>query len=99
MPSTQVTVSPFLALLNLFFIKEWWAHVIEAPEEIKIIVLRRGTFIGLNLMIEIGGHACPISMLGLKEKWKNLQKKEEKNIISETINKIIPIFNPLITSW
>lgn len=60
--------NPFLALLYSFFIREWCAQVIEAPEEIKIIVLRSGTLIGLKLTIEIGGHICPISMFGLNEK-------------------------------
>lgn len=36
----------------------------------------------------------PISTLGDKLEAKNAQKKEKKNITSETINKIIPKRNP-----
>ena len=32
----------------------------------------------------------PISILGERDIWKNVQKKEKKNKISDTINKIIP---------
>lgn len=87
-----------LVFLKSFFKREWCAHVIEAPEEIKIMVFNRGTLIGLNLLIETGGQDCPSSTLGLREKAKNLQKKDKKNIISEVINKIIPIFKPFKTS-
>jgi hypothetical protein len=44
-----------------------------------------------------GGHIDPISIVGAKLEWKKAQKKEKKNIISEIINKIIPIFNPICT--
>lgn len=84
--------------LKLLFNIEWWAHVIDTPEVIKIIVFKRGTLIGLNLVILTGGHICPSSILGLKEKWKNLQKKEKKNIISDVMKRIIPIFKPFKTS-
>lgn len=97
-PNIQVMVNPVLQFFNIFELREWCAHVTDAPEEIKIIVFNKGTFKGLNLVIEIGGHTWPNSTLGLKEKWKNLQKNEEKNITSDVINKIIPIFKPLITS-
>lgn len=97
-PKIHVMVNPFLAFLKLLFSKEWCAQVIEAPDEIRIIVFNKGTLIGLKLTTDTGGHVCPSSILGLKEKWKNLQKKEEKNIISDVMNKIIPNFKPLITS-
>ena len=63
-----------------------------------MIVFNRGTLIGLNLLIETGGQAWPSSMFGLREKWKNLQKKDEKNITSEVIKRIIPSFSPVNTS-
>jgi len=44
-----------LDLNRLFFIIRWWAHVIENPDLIKIIVFSRGTLIGLNVSIEFGG--------------------------------------------
>ena len=98
MPNSQVIERPNLVFLKLFFNKEWWAQVMDTPEETKIIVLRRGTLIGLNLIIDRGGHIWPSSMLGLNEKWKKDQKKDKKNIISDVINKIIPNFNPFITN-
>lgn len=62
------------------------------------MVFSKGTFKGLNLVIDTGGQICPNSTLGLKEKWKKLQKNEEKNITSDVIKRIIPSFKPLITS-
>lgn len=48
-------------------------------------------------LIPIGGHIFPISNAGLMEKWKNVQKKDKKNITSDKINKSIPIFNKFFT--
>jgi len=65
-----------------------------------MMVLRRGTFIGLNIFTREGGHSCPISMVGLILEWKYAQKKEEKNSTSDRINRIIPAFSPVVTkSW
>ena len=60
-------------------------------------VLRRGTWKGLKAVIPVGGQWDPISMLGERLEWKNAQKNEMKKKISEIINRIIPIFRPLIT--
>lgn len=38
----------------------------------------------------MGGQILPISILGDRDIWKNLQKNEKKKKISEIINKIIP---------
>lgn len=48
-----------------------------------------------------GGQTPPNSILGARLLWKNIQKKERKNKISEVINKSIPKRNPFITlrSW
>lgn len=73
------------------------AHVIETPEDNKIIVFNRGMLIGLNGLIPIGGHCIPISIVGANLLWKNAQKKDEKNITSDIINKIIPHFILLTT--
>lgn len=43
-------------------------------------------------MIPVGGHFIPSSIVWANLMWKNLQKKDKKKKISETINKIIPIF-------
>lgn len=40
------------------------------PEEIRIIVFKRGISNGLNGLIPIGGHNWPISMEGAKDEWK-----------------------------
>ena len=47
-----------------FFISSLWVQVTEMPELTRMIVLRRGTFIGLNGLISWGGQFIPISMLG-----------------------------------
>ena len=67
------------------------------PEANKIIVLRRGTWIGLKGEIPEGGHCIPTSIVGERLLWKNAQKKEKKNKTSEVINKIIPHRIPFIT--
>lgn len=76
---------------------EWWDQVIVIPDEIKIIVFKRGMSRGLKGLIPKGGQDWPISILGEREEWKKAQKKEKKNKISEIINKIIPIRMPLYT--
>jgi hypothetical protein len=72
-------------------------HVIEIPDDSKIIVLSNGILIGLNVMILFGGHCAPISIVGDNLLWKNAQKKEEKNKISDKINNNIPHFIPIET--
>jgi hypothetical protein len=52
----------------------------------------------LNGTIPAGGQFIPISIAGESLLWKNAQKNERKKKISETINKIIPIFSPFITT-
>jgi len=49
-------------------------------------------------VIPIGGQQEPNSIAGARLLWKKAQKKEKKNIISETINKIIPIRRPRPTA-
>lgn len=73
-------------------------HVIDTPDEIKIIVFNSGTLIGLNDFIRRGGHICPMSMFGLIPAWKYDQKNLMKNKISDIINRTIPILILLITN-
>lgn len=49
---------------------EWWDHVTVNPEEIKIIVFKRGISKGLKGIIPKGGHVCPISIEGDNDEWK-----------------------------
>lgn len=53
---------------------------------------------GFKGSIPIGGHFIPISMAGERLLWKNAQKNDTKNRISDTINSIKPIFNPFTTT-
>jgi hypothetical protein len=53
-------------------------------------VFTKGTSKGLKLSIPFGGQIFPISTVGDILAAKNAQKKAKKNIISETINKIVP---------
>jgi len=62
-----------------------------------MIVFKRGIIRGLNLWIPIGGHIIPSSIDCVSLKWKNLQKKDKKNKISDVIKRIIPIFIPINT--
>ena len=75
-----------------------WETVTVKPEVSKIKVFIRGTPKGLNLLIPIGGHWQPSSILGDKLLWKKAQKKEKKNITSEIINNTIPQRNPKTTA-
>jgi len=76
----------------------WCAHVTVAPEVNNIIVFNKGTSHGLKAWIACGGQIDPISIVGAKLEWKNAQKKAKKNIISDTINKIIPYLKPVCTA-
>ena len=69
-----------------------------APLPSRTIVLRRGMENGLKVFREIGGHISPIETSGLREQWKNVQKKDAKKHTSLKINKIIPLFRPSLTS-
>lgn len=71
--------------------------MIEIPDVNKIIVFNSGIINGLNVLIPVGGHLNPNSMIWVNLKWKKLQKNEIKKSTSEIINKIIPIFIPLNT--
>jgi hypothetical protein len=72
--------------------------VTETPDEIRMIVFNKGTWIGQNILIPEGGQINPISIVGDNLLWKKAQKKEIKKKISEIINKIIPSFIP-VSTW
>jgi len=72
--------------------------VIETPEDRRIKVFRRGTWVALNGVIPKGGHVKPIYSVGESLLWKNAQKNEKKNKISEVMKRIIPHRSPLITT-
>lgn len=71
---------------------EKWAHVNVTPEDNKIMVFNKGIPKGSNVVILTGGHSILSSILGERLKWKKAQKKETKNMISETINNNLPLF-------
>jgi len=79
-------------------IKEWWAYVTVTPEDNKITVFNKGNSKGFIAWVPIGGHNVPISMLGDKALWKNVQKIAKKKRASETINNPTPKFKPLCTA-
>jgi hypothetical protein len=45
----------------------------------------------------VGGQVDPSSIVGDNLEWKNAQKNDMKNRISDTINRIIPHRRPLVT--
>lgn len=57
-------------------------------------VFRSGIWVGLKGLILLGGQIIPRSIAGDSLLWKNPQKKDKKNIISDEINKIIPHRSP-----
>lgn len=72
-------------------------HVIVAPLERRTIVFRRGTSKGEMGTTPLGGQTDPNSIEGLREEWKNAQKKAKKKHTSLRINNIIPQRIPLST--
>ena len=62
-----------------------------------MIVFNRGTPNGLNASTPIGGQQLPNSILGAKLLWKKAQKKDKKNITSDTMKRIIPQRRPFST--
>jgi hypothetical protein len=59
-----VKINPCFVWLNLFSNNLWWAHVIEIPDDNKIIVFNRGIWKGLKGVIPLGGQFIPISIAG-----------------------------------
>lgn len=64
------------------------AQVTLTPELRRITVFKRGTPNPSITNTPTCGQVPPISDVGIKEKVKKPQKKDPKNITSETINKI-----------
>jgi len=65
---------------------EWCPQVREIPLLNKTTVFNKGTENADKGVIHIGGQTPPVSNLFLREKEKNLQKKEKKKRISLVIN-------------
>lgn len=97
-PKVIVMAKEITDLENFFFNISWWHQVTVTPEDRSRIVFIKGILIGLKVTMDKEGHICPNSIVGEILLWKNAQKKDAKNKTSDTINRIIPIFNPFITS-
>jgi hypothetical protein len=63
-PRVIVKIKANLDLLKFLFNISWWDHVMDTPEDSKRIVFKRGILIGLNELIDKGGHICPNSTVG-----------------------------------
>lgn len=97
-PNKQVVVNLIRASESCLASIEWWAHVTVTPDKSKMAVLSNGTEKASMTVIPTGGHIIPISQEGANDEWKKAQKNLKKNITSLTINKSIPVINPLITN-
>lgn len=75
-------------------IKLWWAQVTLTPELRRIRVLSRGPWKGLNAVSMNGGQTLPTSCAGVKEEWKNVQKKAAKKQTSLRMKRSIPNLSP-----
>lgn len=82
MPSKALESSPAMNL--------WCLQVIDTPELRRTRVFNRGTEKGSKEQIPRGGQEAPKEPVGASLLWKKAQKKLEKNITSERINKHIP---------
>lgn len=96
-PRITVITSLHTVCDKFILISELCLHVMEIPDDNKIIVFSNGIPIGLNVKIPLGGHCIPISIVGDSLLWRNAQKNDLKNSTSEVMNKIIPHFILLIT--
>jgi hypothetical protein len=96
-PNSTVKNSPCVARVALFSSMPWCAHVTVTPEANKIAVFSKGTCMGLNSWIPVGGQVDPSSIVGDSLVWKNAQKNDTKNKICETMNRIIPHRRPFVT--
>ena len=88
--NNTVKTKPKTASFLLPAVIAWWEYVIVAPEQSRIKVFTRGISKGLKASIPFGGQTFPTSIVGAMLAAKKAQKKAKKNIISDTINKIIP---------
>lgn len=93
----SAVITSCLAFLEPPIIKALCAQVILTPDDSKITVFNNGSPHGFNTSIPSGGQIHPIAIDGANEQWKKAQKKAKKNIISETINSIMPKRNPCWT--
>jgi len=88
------------AIIACFFARTiiaWCAQVTVAPELKRKNVLVKGIPDVWIVWIASGGHTPPKLKTGDKLEWKKAQKNAKKNIISETINRIIPSLKPRCT--
>lgn len=92
-----MTTSEFQASVALPSRSLWWDQVSDTPEDKSMAVFSKGTPQGCMGEIPVGGQVIPISAVGERALWKNAQKKEKKNIISEITNRTNPIFIPRTT--
>jgi hypothetical protein len=67
------------------------------PDASKIAVFSKGDCTGLNGWIPVSGQVDTSSVVGDNLVWKNAQKNNIKNKISETINRIILHRRPFVT--
>jgi len=88
------------AIIACFFARTiiaWCAQVTVAPELKRKNVLVKGIPEVWIVWIASGGQTPPKLKTGDRLEWKKAQKKAKKNMISETINKIIPNLKPRCT--
>jgi len=89
-----VNNNPIIACFFARTIIAWCAQVTVAPELKRKNVLVKGIPEVWIVWIASGGHTPPKLYTGDKLEWKKAQKNAKKNIISDTINKIIPNRKP-----
>lgn len=83
---------PFIAFFIFLFDIVWCAHVMNTPDEIRIIVFKMGSSRGLMGVIPFGGHIDPRVMSGARHSCRNVQNSLVNSITSDRINRIILIF-------
>jgi hypothetical protein len=73
-------------------------HVTLIPDKINKKVLYKGMPKGFITIMPSGGKYPPKILSTFVPLWKKAQKKPKNSIISDTINKINPLFRPFCTT-
>lgn len=95
--STSVTTRAVIVSRRYPPIRAECAQVREAPDVSRIVVFSRGISQGSLASRPFGGHTAPIEGVGFRLRWKYPQKKAKNSLLSETMNRILPIRSPSLT--
>ena len=80
-PNSTVKNNPWVVFVALFSRRPWCAHVTVTPQANRIAVFSKGTCIGLNGWIPVGGQVDPSSTVSDNLVWKMLRRMIRRIIL------------------